>query len=377
MTRMRARIIAGFCGLAVSAGWNITNVGPIADGEAKAYGVGLVTVGLFTTALFVGHLLAQIPSGRAIDLLGARRVGLVALLWVAACNAVLLATPSPALALAVRAIAGLGTGALFVAGSDYTRSSQTPLAQGLFGGASIAGSGLAVALMPALEHPLGWRAPWWTGLVLALAAVPVLAVAPADTVRPHHEGLPGRVLSDPRLFRLGAMHAATFGLSVIAGNWIVNLLTRTSGFSHEKAGAVGTFVLLGGLVTRPFGGVLLRRRADLTRPILFGSLAAGTLGTTVLAAFTSLPLGVALVAAIVAGAAAGLPFAAVFTSAQHLRRDAPGAAVGLVNGVAVLVILAGTPLAGLTFSLPGDGRIGFAVLAALWAAALALVPREV
>jgi MFS family permease len=374
---VRGGFIAGSCGLAVSAGWNITNVGPIADGEAKAYGVGLVTVGLFTTALFVGHLLAQIPSGRAIDLLGARRVGLAALLWIAACNTVLLATPSPGLALALRAVAGIGTGAVFVAGSDYARSSRTPLAQGLFGGASIAGSGLAVALMPALQHPLGWRAPWWTGLALALAAMPVLALSPPDTTRPQHEGLPGRVLSDRRLFRLGAMHAATFGLSVVAGNWIVTLLTRTSGFGDEKAGAVGTFVLLGGLVTRPLGGVLVRRRAELARPILLWSLAAGAAGTAVLAAFASIPLGVALAAAIVAGSAAGLPFAAVFTAAQHLRRDAPGAAVGLVNGVAVLVILAGTPLAGLTFSLPGDGRIGFAVMAALWTAALALVPREI
>ena len=117
MRACAARIIAGSCALGVSAGWNITNVGPIADGEAKAYGVGLVTVGLFTTALFVGHLLAQIPSGRAIDLVGARRVGLAALLGIAACNTVLLATPSPALALALRAVAGIGTGAVFVAGA--------------------------------------------------------------------------------------------------------------------------------------------------------------------------------------------------------------------------------------------------------------------
>lgn len=331
-------------------------------------------VGLFTTTLFVGHLLAQIPSGRAIDALGARRVGLFALLWIAACNTVLLASPRPALALSVRALAGLGTGAVFVAGSDYARSSGTALAQGLFGGTSIAGSGLAVALMPQLEGSLGWRAPYWTALVLALAAVPVLAAAPADRQRPRHEGLPARLLSDRRLYRLGAMHAATFGLSVIAGNWVVTLLVRTSSLSHGAAGGVGTFVLVAGVLTRPLGGVLLRDRPAFARPLLAGSLAAGALGTAVLAAFAPLPLGVALVAALVAGLAAGLPFAAVFTAAARARPDAPGAAVGLVNGVAVLVILTGTPLVGLSFSLPGDGRIGFAALAALWAAALAVLP---
>jgi hypothetical protein len=33
--------------------------------------------------------------------------------------------------------------------------------------------------------------------------------------------------------------------------------------------------------------------------------------------------------------------------------------------IAAVTILVGTPLLGLTFSLPGDGRIGFAVVAAL------------
>jgi hypothetical protein len=41
-----------------------------------------------------------------------------------------------------------------------------------------------------------------------------------------------------------------------------------------------------------------------------------------------------------------------------------------------MTILVGTPLLGLTFSLPGNGRIGFAVIVALWLLALALLPRS-
>ena len=48
-----------------------------------------------------------------------------------------------------------------------------------------------------------------------------------------------------------------------------------------------------------------------------------------------------------------------------MRPDAPGAAVGFVNMIAAVTILVGTPLLGLTFSLPGNGRIGFAAVAAL------------
>jgi hypothetical protein len=75
------------------------------------------------------------------------------------------------------------------------------------------------------------------------------------------------------------------------------------------------------------------------------------------------------------GIAAGVPFAPSFGGAARLRADAPGAAVGLVNRVAAVTSLVGTPLLGLTFSLPGDGRIGFLVVAALCLATTATVRR--
>ena len=81
------------------------------------------------------------------------------------------------------------------------------------------------------------------------------------------------------------------------------------------------------------------------------------------------PLPLAVAAAAVVGLAAGIPFASAFAGAQRVRPDAPAAAVGTVNLAATIVILVGTPLVGLTFSLPGDGRIGFIVCGALFAAA--------
>ena len=43
--------------------WNVANAGAAADPLAEAYGVSLAVVGLLTTALFLTHLLAQLPSG--------------------------------------------------------------------------------------------------------------------------------------------------------------------------------------------------------------------------------------------------------------------------------------------------------------------------
>jgi hypothetical protein len=47
--------------------------------------------------------------------------------------------------------------------------------------------------------------------------------------------------------------------------------------------------------------------------------------------------------------------------------------VGFVNMIAAVTILVGTPLLGLTFSLPGDGRIGFLIVAALCCATATVV----
>jgi len=86
------------------------------------------------------------------------------------------------------------------------------------------------------------------------------------------------------------------------------------------------------------------------------------------------PLPVLALAALVTGLAAGVPFAAVFRGAQLLRPDAAGTAVGLVNAGPNLFILIATPLVGLTFSMPGDGRLGFAALAVVGLTGLALLP---
>jgi predicted MFS family arabinose efflux permease len=166
------------------------------------------------------------------------------------------------------------------------------------------------------------------------------------------------------------LHTASFGVSVIAGNWIVDLLADDA-HSRRLAGVVGALILLLGLVTRPLGGWLLRSRPDGARRLLGASIVATAAGLGMLA--TPVPLALLVAGVAVAGLAAGIPFAAAFAGAQRLRPDAPAAAVGVVNSAATLAILVGTPLVGLTFSLPGDGRIGFAVLAGGCAAALAVV----
>jgi MFS family permease len=370
------RAIVGGLALGAASGVNMLNVGAVPDPLARAYGVSLATVGLFTTALLVAHTAVQIPGGRAIDRFGARRMGLLLLAVGAAGNALILAAAEPALVLALRPLIGLSTGIGFVAGIDYIRAAGgSALAQGLFGGAAMGGGALALAAVPQLEPALDWRAPFVFGVAVCLAAAFLLLLGPGDA-RAARRAPKARVkaleiATDRRLVRLVVLHTATFGCGLLIGNWVVALLVRL-GHSQGVAGAIGALTLALTVVSRPLGGWLLHRYPHRVGAALAASLVVGALGCAGLAAGG--PVGAAAVAASAVGLGAGIAFAPVVTGTVRLRPDAPGAAVGAVNMWANLVVLAATPLVGLAFSVSGGGRVAFLVIAALWAAALLSLP---
>jgi fucose permease len=362
----------GGIGVGIAAGWNLALLGPVATQLSHAYGVSLATLGLFVTVQFVAHVLMQLPGGRAADRLGARTSALAGLGIIALGNAISLPAAEPALGFAGRTVVGIGTGFAFVSGSDYIRArGGTPFLQGLYGGGSVLAPGIAVAVLPPLESAFGFRAPYLSAIVVTAVCAALLALAPAAARTARHAGerLDAGFFRDRRLYRLAAIHTMSFGFSVIVGNWVVTLLEH-HGHSKRSAAVAGSLTLLLGFFTRAAGGLLLRR-SDASRWIA-ASLVLGGAGAVALA--LPLPYAVLVAVAAVVGLSAGLPFAAAFTGAAATRPDSPGAAVGFVNAWASIVVVAGTPLVGLTFSLPGDGRIGFVVLGILAALTSLVTP---
>jgi MFS transporter, NNP family, nitrate/nitrite transporter len=292
-------------------------------------------------------------------------------------NALLLVLPGIYAALFLRWLLGFGVGAGFVAGSIWITEDprgRSALGQGLFGGISLAGAGVALAVVPTLKGALHWQSSYWTGLVVAAGGLAVTLVGAGTARRAEdHEVTPlRRLVTNPLIARLGLIHSASFAFSVIAGNWVVTLLTRHLGLSYGGAGLVGGLTLVLGIVGRPLGGWTVRRFPELTTVVIVGALALGGLATLALALSSSLVLSV--LAAGTLGLASGVPFGACVDAAARTFPRAPGEAVGAMNLYAVTVIVLGTPLVGATFSLPGGGRIGFAALAALAVASVAAVP---
>jgi cyanate permease len=367
------RVVVAGLGVGFAVGWNITETGAVATRLAHAYGVGLATIGLLTTAQFLVHMAMQIPGGRAADRFGAWATALAGLGFVAAGNALSLIGPYIALAFVGKLVVGFGTGLGFVGGSDYIRArGGSPFLQGVYGSASVLAPGIAIAVVPALATHYGFRAPYLSGVVVAGVMAFLLVFAPSSRGAARHAGekLDRGLFRDGYLLRLSAIHAASFGFSVIVGNWVVTLLEH-HGHSKRFAAVAGSLTLLLAFFSRIGGGALLRRD-DASRWVAL-SLALGGAGAVALA--LPLPAVLLVVAAAVIGLASGVPFSMAFSGAALDRPDAPGTAVGFVNMWSALVIVVGAPLVGLTFSLPGDGRAGFVILGILAGLAALLTPR--
>lgn len=369
----RAAFIGG-CGAGFAAGWNIANTGAAADDLSVAYGVGLGVVGLFTTALFLAHMLMQLPSGRLSDRFGPWAVCAVGVGVLGACNCVLAIAPVTPLALSARFAAGVGTALAFIGGSDLVRlSGGSPLAQGVYGGVATSGGGAALAIVPLTIAAVGWRGAYLSGIAIAVVAAALLAQAPRTARTPVARASVQlrRIAGDRRLRLIAFVFAASFGLSVVIGNWVPTLLGDRTGVSEATAGAVASCTLVLGIVSRPIGGWIMRERPASLRLAIGASAVVGAGGTVALAAG---PVPVAIAGAVAVGLAAGIPFAASFTSAAALFSGSPATAVGFVNGTAALTILVVTPIIGV--ALARDlGAEAFVVLALLWAASIAAVPR--
>jgi MFS family permease len=357
-----------------AVGWNTTNVGAIAATAADSYEISLASVGLFTTALFLTHLAMQIPGGRLVDAVGARRICAAGIAIVGCGTAIAMIAPIPALGIGARAVTGVGTGLGFIAGSSYVRrAGGTAFAQGLFGGIGLGTGGVALAFVPALVPLLSWRASYVPELVLVAVALGALALAPTDHggEAPPRPSSSASVLSDRRLWRLALLYSATFGLALVLSNWVVELLERHV-TDEAGAGLIGATILLVGVFSRTLGGWIVRSHGPYTRRAVALGLVAGGAGSGLLAVAGSIPI--AIVACALIGFGGGISFAPTFTGGAALRPDAPAAAVGFVNATAAAAVLVFTPLLGLSFSLPGGGRLGFAIAVLLWLTALVRLP---
>jgi MFS family permease len=353
----------------------MTNVGAIADEMADAYSTSLLMIGAFTAALFIGHSGSQIPAGHLIDRVGPRGPALAAMALTVAAGLVALIAPVVPLAIAARLVAGVATGLSFVSGTDFLRRyGGTPLDQGVFGAVGLGTGGLALVVVPALYHVVGWRAPFLSAAVVGLCVVPFVLAGPRMSRAERPERAEGVKLipRDPLLLRFALMHASSLGFAVVVANWVVPLLTREDLASLWVAGVVGSLVLTIGAIGRTLGGWLARRIPERTQALLAAAMVVAGGATALLALAPPLP--VVVVLATLIGVAGGIPFGPALYGAGRNFPDYGAAAVGVVNTFSGVVIAFATAVVAVTFALPVGGRLGFVLVGLAWMTVALHVP---
>jgi MFS family permease len=372
MSRSRTLIsILTVSALGSCAGAGLVLVGAARDALAQGYGVTFAELAWLTTGITITYALLQLPAGSWCDRWGPRRVAVVGAAGTLVTYALALLSASLTLGIIARVLAGVVTALCFVAGSELVRALGMPAwVQGLFGGLALGMGGVAFLVLPGLgATALGWRAAWLFEIVLAVIALVGLVFLPATPGR-HRLATRAaprlREVISPPLLAIAAGHAATFALGVVLSNWLAVQLIRDGHLSQDWANLISAVLLMVTAVSRPVGGYLFDRTASLRvtvlLPLLLGSLSLVAL---------SLPFGPvwSLVAAVAFGVLSGIPFAALFASARAQVPQAPGLAIGTINGLANLVILAGVQLY-IAMISAGLGQLGLWIMAAGWLLAL-------
>lgn len=377
---MDRRALVSGCAAGFSFSANYTNHAPMLSALRAQFGFDQASAGFLTTGIFLTHALMQVPGGRLADRAGPARVMAVALGWVAITNFAVAFAGAYGQLLFWKTLAGIGTGACFTAGARYMvgafEGRDLHFAQGLFGGSIVLGAGFVLFAVPQLLGAFGWRGAFlgcaflatavWIWWIAAAPAAPLKAAAPAGV---------WELLKNRALWALGLIQMASFGLVIVVGTWITMLLRHTFQIPLKTAGLWGSMVLLLGIISRPLGGWLAHRMR--IRTLMAGSVLLSAAGCVALALGHG--LGLTLAAMLALGTGCGLPYAAVFNRAAALFPGRAGAAMGLVNTIGILMILAGAPAVGYLADWTGQVRTSFYALggfALLAATAVFAIPEQ-
>lgn len=319
--------------------------------------------GFLTTAIFLTHAFMQIPAGHLADKFGPKKVLFFALTIVFIGNLGMSFSNSYNQLLLWKFLIGFGTGACFVSGARYiyqsSSSEKLVLNQGYYGASILLGAGFVIFAVPQIANYFsGWSPAFVSTACIALLAFGVvLFVAPTPFAKQHPHSSLLKMLSNSQLYLLGIVQMASFGLVIVIGSWITEMLKENFEFSNKLViPFIASLVLLLGIFSRSMGGTLVLKIG--VRKLLIFSLLLNAIACFILANFSK-TLSLDITAIVLLGIGCGLPYAGLFNRAAAMFPGRAGAAMGLVNMLGILFILIGAPLVGKIADISGNFSTAF------------------
>jgi MFS family permease len=323
----------------------------------RRFGVGpSALAGLVAVQLGI-YAAMQIPSGLMTDRFGPRRMLALAALLMGGGELVFAAAHGTGLALAGRALVGLGDALTFLNVLRLVQNWFPVQRYGLLAALTslMGGAGQLVSTVPlhlGLEH-FGWAPTFTTtALVTLVAALPMwivlhdrppstpgVPVAPSGRALGPPDPTPVRAVLAEVMRRPGtwqgmwAHFALTGAFAVFTALWGYPFLVHAEGYSAARASSALGLVVLASIVAAPFVGALMTRRPRWRVPMVHG-VAAVILGSWVAALVVGtgrVPAWLIVVILVSTGVGAPASAAAFDLAREANRPRRGGAATGVVN----------------------------------------------
>jgi predicted MFS family arabinose efflux permease len=313
-----------------------------------------------------------IPAGSAADYANPRRQFTIGLILMGLTGVVVALTPSYAVALAARVVAGAAVAMTFTASLKlvavrFTRDIRGK-AVGVMDTATGLGTLTALSLLPVLSQWVNYQ---YLLLSLPLVCAGALALLPSAGIDQAAAGEPsGRPRTPLRglLDRNLALITVTALLGLFTANgalgWLPTHLTQVLHYTKVQSGYIMGIVLVGQMTGVYPAGILSDRMGRRLPLVYFGTatLLVSFLGLTVVGR------GVLLTARLRAGDAGGISVAVTPLTVLAIESVGPDRA-GVISSITVAAAQAGSGLAGVIFGWVLDRTGSFT---AIWLAAAAI-----
>lgn len=365
--------------VAIAFGLTYADHAPLIPLIAAEFGLDDFRSGLLSTALFLAYLITTVLTVGVVGRTAPKRAVTVGLAVSFVGTALVALSPAYGVAIAGKAIQGVGSALSFVAATRYIAAlygeRRSHFALGLYGAGFPLGSALALVVMPTLATVFaGWHAAF--AVEAALMAVVAIAWRTApDTADVVGAGDIRDAIRCPNCWATFIQHAAGFGLAIASGTWITVYLLREFSLPLALSGVLGSLLLDVAVVARSVGGWLVAREHVATKLVMRSGDLAILFGVTLLA-LPGRPLAVALAGAVLVGVGVGLPYASVFNTAAASLPATPAAAQGLAAIGGTVGVMVGAPVMGLAVQTYGFAAAwGFVGTVALLALAVTFLMR--